>query len=327
MGTSKDFADIQCEEVGTFCQSLQLKNIEGGFEWTLFNIYGPVQDEKKRDFLQELEDKVKSCQRPLMIGGGGVWGGQVDFSLIRRVEDKSTGNVEARWMQAFNEAIEEMEVRELHQSGSRYTWSNKQEDPIQSVLVFVNNKWEDEYSLVRVQAITRVGFDHNPLIVDTERVENTKRKYFRFDPSWLTHPGFKEWVLEKWPQRFKFNCLDHWHVVSDKLRRAMKGWGVNIEGGLRKHKQKLLLEIKLLDEVADSRGLDNRDQKQRYELEKNLQEIYKAEEIYWQKRGGEKWILEGGSNTAFFHKCANGRKRKTTIQSLEDEVCAKRHGQ
>ena len=53
-------------------------------------------------------------------------------------------------------------------------------------------------------------------------------------------------------------------------------------------------------------------------MESELQEIYTAEEIYWQKRGGERWILQGDSNTSFFHKCANGRKRKSTITSLED---------
>lgn len=47
--------------------------------------------------------------------------------------------------------------------------------------------------------------------------------------------------------------------------------------------------------------------------------IYQAEEIYWQRRSGEKWIIEGDSNTSFFHGVANGRKRKTTIIVLENE--------
>jgi hypothetical protein len=42
------------------------------------------------------------------------------------------------------------------------------------------------------------------------------------------------------------------------------------------------------------------------------------EELYWQRRGGEKWILEGDSNTSFFHKCANGRSRKMKISTLEN---------
>ena len=36
--------------------------------------------------------------------------------------------------------------------------------------------------------------------------------------------------------------------------------------------------------------------------------------------GGEKWILEGDANTAFFHLMANGRRRKKKILSLETET-------
>ena len=56
----------------------------------------------------------------------------------------------------------------------------------------------------------------------------------------------------------------------------------------------------------------------RFALEEKLVKLYEVEEIYWQKRGGEKWILQGDSNSSFFHKCANGRKRKKAIFSLED---------
>jgi hypothetical protein len=35
--------------------------------------------------------------------------------------------------------------------------------------------------------------------------------------------------------------------------------------------------------------------------------------------GSEKWILQGDVNTRFFHSLANGRRRKCTIFSLEDE--------
>jgi hypothetical protein len=42
----------------------------------------------------------------------------------------------------------------------------------------------------------------------------------------------------------------------------------------------------------------------------------------WQTRGGERWILEGDANSAYFHGIANGRKCKTEIKYLEnnDEV-------
>ena len=88
----------------------------------------------------------------------------------------------------------------------------------------------------------------------------------------------------------------------------MKGWGPSCDSARRKHKQEILLEIKDLDGKSDLMQLSEDEWKRRYELENELQDIYVAEELYWQKRGGEKWILKKDSNTSFFHKCANGCK-------------------
>jgi hypothetical protein len=38
--------------------------------------------------------------------------------------------------------------------------------------------------------------------------------------------------------------------------------------------------------------------------------------MFWKQRNSERWILEGDTNTAFFHRSANGR-RKTKICSLD----------
>lgn len=43
------------------------------------------------------------------------------------------------------------------------------------------------------------------------------------------------------------------------------------------------------------------------------------EETYWHNRCHEEWLLKGDNNTKYFHRIANGRKRKNTIISLENE--------
>lgn len=43
------------------------------------------------------------------------------------------------------------------------------------------------------------------------------------------------------------------------------------------------------------------------------------EELLWNKRGEGQWLLEGDRNTEFFHRVANGRRRKCTIVSLEED--------
>ena len=46
------------------------------------------------------------------------------------------------------------------------------------------------------------------------------------------------------------------------------------------------------------------------------------EETYQFERSHETWLLKGDNNTTYFHRCANGRKRKNTIISLEkDGIC------
>lgn len=191
MGAPKSIAVTCREDSGEFFQSLSLKNVEDNFEWELINIYGPVQDDRKLLYLQELLGKIQTSTLPILLGG--------DFNLVRKVEDKSSGNVDGRFMRAFNEFVMDSNLMELQRTGSRYNWSNRQLSPIFSNLdrVFVNNTWEDKYPLVRAQASVRVGSDHNPIIVDTGDSEQPNVRYFRFDPTWLTQDSFKIWVRER----------------------------------------------------------------------------------------------------------------------------------
>lgn len=54
-----------------------------------------------------------SSDLPIMLGG--------DFNLVRKAEEKSSGNADPHLMEAFNDMINVTSLRELHRSGSRYT--------------------------------------------------------------------------------------------------------------------------------------------------------------------------------------------------------------
>lgn len=124
-------------------------------------------------------------------------------------------------------------------------------------------------------------------------------------------------MKEKWLARFKHNILDHWHVISSKLRRAIKGWSLNLESHQKSVKRDILRRILILDERGDCRDLSQNEWEERYALDRQLQQMLNDEEIKWQRRGGEMWILAGDSNSSYFHKCANGRRRKMNIAMLE----------
>jgi hypothetical protein len=46
--------------------------------------------------------------------------------------------------------------------------------------------------------------------------------------------------------------------------------------------------------------------------------LFEHEEEIWHQRGKENWLLKGDNNTEYYHRIANGHKRKKTIFSLQD---------
>uniref|UniRef100_A0A453K883 Uncharacterized protein n=1 Tax=Aegilops tauschii subsp. strangulata TaxID=200361 RepID=A0A453K883_AEGTS len=74
----------------------------------------------------------------------------------------------------------------------------------------------------------------------------------------------------------------------------------------RAHKGALLDQIKVLDGLADGPGLSPDDWIRRYSLGASLMDIYRCEELFWQCRGGQNWLLKGDANTAYFQAIANG---------------------
>ena len=163
--------------------------MEDGTAWVLINVYGPVQDDRKVIFLQELLDRIKRTQLPLIVR----W----DFNLIRKLEDKSSGNVDHRFMDAFNDMVAEAELRELRRGGSRYTWTNKQVNPVQSVLdrVFVNNSWEDLFPLVR------------------------------FEPAWLLQEDFTPWGGGQVAKEIQTELLRSLACTFYKIQKSDEGMG------------------------------------------------------------------------------------------------------
>jgi hypothetical protein len=58
---------------------------------------------------------------------------------------------------------------------------------------------------------------------------------------------------------------------------------------------------------------------QRAEMQKELSELYEADELFWYSRSSADWLLKGDNTIEFFHRIANGKKIKK-IQFLDCRV-------
>jgi hypothetical protein len=80
MGVDEDFVEVSSVESSDHFQAMTLTQKDDNFTWRLIHVYGPVEDNHKQAFLDDLEELIKGADIPTLIGG--------DFNLARRIEEK-----------------------------------------------------------------------------------------------------------------------------------------------------------------------------------------------------------------------------------------------
>ena len=318
LGFRESAFEVMVWRKGVFFLCAEVVQRNTNTRWRFVLVYGPADHSRSGEFLGELIQEINGSALPTVVGG--------DFNLIRRAEDKSSGNINWPRVRRFNEAIADMALRELDRAGARFTWSNNQLDPICSVLdrVFVSPAWEACFPLCSLSAITRIGSDHNPLLLDSGEQGLPRTTRFFFQTWWFKVSGFESLVKGKilgllsegGPHR---GSIEQWQFVSRGIRQFLRGWGANLGREKREFRLDLLRQVEELDAAADEDGLDDEGWALRYHLEDQLVQLDCMEEEYWRQRSRIRWTIEGDSCTAFFHAVANGRRRKCLIPRLVSE--------
>uniref|UniRef100_J3LGX6 CCHC-type domain-containing protein n=1 Tax=Oryza brachyantha TaxID=4533 RepID=J3LGX6_ORYBR len=136
---------------------------------------------------------------------------------------------------------------------------------------------------------------------------------------WIISENFKDLVLEKMPIRDNDYILNFWNRKLSSVRKFLKGWGANKNSEWKRAKQELVSKLESFDLEANLHDLCPEQWEERYKIEKELDQVFELEELYWHKRSGEEWLLKGDKNTSYFHKIANGKRRKSLIHSLVED--------
>jgi endonuclease/exonuclease/phosphatase (EEP) superfamily protein YafD len=159
MGFRDCFCDVGIIDRGRFFISVAIFCRAANLLLEIMWIYGPADHSHSHTFLAEITNKINNMETPMLMGG--------DFNLIRRGRDKNNDNINWARVYMFNEAIGEWALREIPRTGARYIWSNRQLNPVRSVLdrVFISPDLEPTFPLCTVTAETSLGSDHTPLIL------------------------------------------------------------------------------------------------------------------------------------------------------------------
>ncbi len=88
---------------------------------------------------------------------------------------------------------------------------------------------------------------------------------------------------------------------------------------LKKEKLSLSSNIDDLEAIAEVRPLTTHEIEFKSQYNAKLAGLLREEELKWYQRSKAQFLLEGDSNTRYFHSVANGRHRKKLIHSLVQE--------
>ena len=103
------------------------------------------------------------------------------------------------------------------------------------------------------------------------------------------------------------------------LRKHLGGWARFTAGQQKKEKLCLSSIIDELEAFAEVRPLSTQEIELKNQSNAEIAGLLREEELKWYQRSKAQFILEGDSNTRYFHSLANGRHRKKRIHSLSQD--------
>ncbi|XP_058211519.1 uncharacterized protein LOC131323689 [Rhododendron vialii] len=165
-------------------------NISGNFPCVILNVYAPNNYIERRDVWNEIKARKIRFNMPWVLGG--------DFNEIKSTGERSGCSRVDRGIRDFQEFINCMEVIDLPMVGRKFTWSNVQEENIQSRIdrFLVPQERLDKFSVFQ-WGLPRITSNHCPIML-SDASKDWGPKPFRFINAWFSNPKCEQIIKEVW---------------------------------------------------------------------------------------------------------------------------------
>jgi hypothetical protein len=112
------------------------------------------------------------------------------------------------------------------------------------------------------------------------------------------------------------STIQRWNYKIRALHSHLSGWAWNVMGVLKKERLRLSSIIDDLEALAEVGPLSAHEIELKNQSYAKIASLLHEEELKWYQLSKCRFILEGDSNTPYFHSVANGRHRKKRIDTL-----------
>ncbi|XP_026378634.1 uncharacterized protein LOC113273080 [Papaver somniferum] len=266
-----------------------------------------------RNLWQQLSSR--DCTTPWLVMG--------DFNYVLHNEEKRGGR-EPR-TSVINEFADWMDDNDLFEAdslGSKFTWANGQSG-VRRILckldrALINEAWLNKFENWRCKALPREVSDHSAIIGFPITFLRPKRAPFRFQKMWFVHNDFMRLVKENWNAPVLGSPAFIFPFKLKRLKIGLKEWNMRVFGNVhaRFKQAKLTLEVAL--RISDEDPEDVSKLNAAKDASIILQDIRAQQAIMLKQKTRSKWLLEGASNTSFFHANTKTRRSNNMISELVD---------
>eukprot|EP00253_Pinus_taeda_P032540 PITA_32540 len=211
---------------------------------------------------------------------------------------------------------------DLPTANGLYTWTNKRVVPMQIAsrldrfLIFDNVVHVGGEFTAHI--IPFSGSDHWPIEMLWNRPGNNIKKPFRFEAFWLSHPEFKEFITTTWQNSnpIEQSKMARFQKKLKLLKGEIKRWNKNTFGNVFEEKEKILQDLKNIQQRLILEGRSEELVLKEQEMEGKLLEREQQEEVLWRQKSRIRWLKEGEKNTKFFHRTTVQRRMHNQISQV-----------
>ncbi|XP_026399714.1 uncharacterized protein LOC113295597 [Papaver somniferum] len=156
-------------------------------------------------------------------------------------------------------------------------------------------------------------------IINEPWLNKSKRAPFRIQKMWFTHSDFIRMVEASCSAPVYGNPDFVFPFKLKRLKVAMKVWNLQVFGNVNARLSQAQLRFELASRNSDEDPFDTFKQNEMKDELVLVNEARMQQHIMLKQKSRNKWILEGSSNSSYFHSSIKTRRNSNTISELVNE--------
>ncbi|KAF7807411.1 ribonuclease H [Senna tora] len=279
--------------------------------WGIIDVYAKPHVQTRDELWPIIKDICINYPLPLLVAN--------DFNEIANQNEQRGGaspNLQRCFQ--FQSWINSCNIIDLYPAGPFFTWEapkRQNKDKLYKRLdrAMCTQSWRNCFAYASARCLTRVHYDHNPILISTEEGGRTNHnRPFRFEFCWMQHREFIPFLESKWEKKEDLN------IMLKSLGTSLKDWNREVFGNIKKRKERLIRRIDGIHASLDRKYNPCLDDLGK-ELEKELGNVLNQEESLWFQRARCQWIKDGVRNTKYYHTKVLTRRRRNKIIMLKND--------